>query len=105
MSLPFIFPNDNSSGRLTEICSFRKSGISSSEFDEIFAGITKTVADFPISRQNIVGSQMEDPEICVLIADWTSAAEKDVFEPGEQYQSVKPAFGKLVHATSPDFAW
>lgn len=40
------------------------------------------VAKFPISRQNQSGIQEEDPEIFVLVADWTSAEEKDVFEPG-----------------------
>lgn len=39
-----------------------------------------------------------------MVADWTSAAEKDVFEPGEQYQSVKPHFGKIIDGVNPTFA-
>lgn len=39
-----------------------------------------------------------------MVADWTSAAEKDVFEPGEQYQSVKPHFGKFIDGENPTFA-
>ena len=93
------------------------------QVSDVFAGIMKKVGDFPISRHNVIGTQQEDRQIAVLVADWTSAEEKDKFEPGqlskkydrsidyelihpgEQYQSVKPAFGKLVHATNPDFAW
>lgn len=39
-----------------------------------------------------------------MVADWTSAAEKDIFEPGEQYQSVKPHFGKIIDGENPTFA-
>lgn len=38
---------------------------------------------FPISRQSALLEQFNDPEIAVLVADWTSAEEKDQFEPGE----------------------
>lgn len=41
------------------------------------------VRKFPISSQNILGYQIEDSQIAVLIADWTSAEEKDKFEPGQ----------------------
>lgn len=40
------------------------------------------VRGFPISLQNILGYQVEDSQIAVLIADWKSAEEKDEFEPG-----------------------
>lgn len=45
--------------------------------------------DFPISRQNLVGFQREDAQIAVLIADWTSAEEKDKFEPGTGSRNYK----------------
>jgi hypothetical protein len=38
-----------------------------------------------------------------MVADWASAAEKDKFEPGEQYQSVKPHFGKIIDGANPTF--
>jgi hypothetical protein len=41
-----------------------------------------TVSTFPISRQSLSGTQIEDPGVFVMVADWTSAEEKDVFEPG-----------------------
>jgi hypothetical protein len=91
----------------------------------------KIASAFPISRQSLAGAQKDDPEIIFMIADWTSAAEKDEFEPGmtprcsdrpqddeleqladaglrglgERYQSIKPAFGKLIHPENPSFAW
>lgn len=40
-----------------------------------------------------------------MVGDWTSAAEKDEFEPGERYQSIKPAFGELIDAENHEFAW
>ncbi len=40
---------------------------------------------FPIARQNALGTQVEDSTIAVLFADWTSAEEKDIFEPGSSF--------------------
>lgn len=62
------------------------------------------MAQFPISRQGIIGVQAQDQQVAAMVADWTSAAEKDVFEPGEQYQSVKPHFGKIIDGINPSFA-
>ncbi len=38
---------------------------------------------FPISRQSMYGSLVEDESMFLLLADWTSAEEKDKFEPGK----------------------
>jgi hypothetical protein len=38
---------------------------------------------FPISRQSLYGRKIDQQDISVLIADWTSAEEKDIFEPGK----------------------
>lgn len=53
------------------------------QFYETLDTIMETMGDFPISRQNLLGFQGEDSQIAVLIADWTSAEEKDKFEPGK----------------------
>jgi hypothetical protein len=110
MSLPIIFPKVDGPGRLTEICSFRRSGISTErvgkstivlcilpmemnlqswlttytllQYDEVFNGIQNITSQFPISRQSLVGTMKDDESMSTLIVDWTSAEEKDVFEPG-----------------------
>lgn len=41
------------------------------------------MSTFPISRRSILAMKIGDPGIAVLIADWTSAEEKDRFEPGK----------------------
>jgi hypothetical protein len=64
-----------------------------------------SMAEFPISRKSILANQIEDPDIRVLIADWTSAQEKDVFEPGERYQGLKPNFVTLMNTENASFAW
>ncbi|CAK7237600.1 hypothetical protein SBRCBS47491_010037 [Sporothrix bragantina] len=104
MSFPITYPVVDGPGRLSEICTFRKSAISQEEFDSIYGEITKSVAKFPISRQGILAVQTHDRQVVAMVADWTSAAEKDVFEPGEQYQSVKPHFGKIIDGANPTFA-
>ncbi|PMD13436.1 hypothetical protein NA56DRAFT_755743 [Hyaloscypha hepaticicola] len=104
MPFPIVFPSQNGPGRLLELCSFRRSKISESRYDEVFDGITVITSTFPISRQSLYGRKIDQPDISVLIADWTSAEEKDVFEPGEQYQSIKPAFGELISPENTDFA-
>lgn len=53
----------------------------------------------------MLGTVQDDPQIAFLLVDWTSAEEKDVFEPGERYQSLKPGFAKLIDASNPAFAW
>ncbi|CAK7201578.1 hypothetical protein SEUCBS139899_004284 [Sporothrix eucalyptigena] len=104
MSFPITYPAVDGPGRLTEICTFRKSAISKEEFDTVYAEITKAVAQFPISRQGILATQTNDRQVVAMVADWTSAAEKDAFEPGPQYQSVKPHFGKIIDGANPTFA-
>ncbi|ERS96914.1 uncharacterized protein SPSK_02738 [Sporothrix schenckii 1099-18] len=91
MAFPISYPVVDGPGRLTEICTFRSE-------------IATSVAKFPISRQGIVGVQTADRQVVAMLADWTSAAEKDQFEPGEQYQSVKPSFGKIIDGANPSFA-
>ncbi|KIH93769.1 hypothetical protein SPBR_09169 [Sporothrix brasiliensis 5110] len=91
MAFPISYPVVDGSGRLTEICTF-------------LSEIATSVAKFPISRQGIVGVQTADHQVVAMLADWTSAAEKDQFEPGEQYQSVKPGFGKIIDGANPSFA-
>jgi hypothetical protein len=83
MSLPFTWPQASSDGgRLLEIASFRKAKIDQSRFDKVFTDCIKVSSRFPISRQSLYGDQVQDPEIIVLVADWTSAEDKDKFEPG-----------------------
>ena len=55
----------------------------------------EAVKHFPIARQNIIGRQAEDEGIAVLIADWTSAAEKDEFEPG--LSTLKMSATVMIH--------
>lgn len=126
MSLPFTWPQiPSGKGRLLEIASFRKSKLDQSRFDQVFSDCMKISSKFPISRQSLYGDQTEDPEIIVLVADWTSADDKDIFEPGtcttqdvvkrrvpmlieclgDEYQSIKPAFGQLVSPENTDFQW
>ncbi|KAH8757055.1 hypothetical protein BGZ57DRAFT_908863 [Hyaloscypha finlandica] len=106
MAFPIIYPAVSGPGRLLEICSFRRSSIPESRYDEVFNGITAKSSQFPISRQTLSGrkTSKEERDITVLIADWTSAQEKDIFEPGPEYQGIKPAFGELVDAENPTFA-
>ncbi|CAK7229749.1 hypothetical protein SCUCBS95973_007333 [Sporothrix curviconia] len=104
MSFPITYPVVDGPGRLSEICTFRKAAIPKEEFDATYDQITSTVAKFPISRQGTLALQTHDREVVVMVADWTSAAEKDAFEPGEQYQAVKPHFGKIIDSENPTFA-
>ncbi|KEZ39849.1 hypothetical protein SAPIO_CDS8787 [Scedosporium apiospermum] len=103
MPFPIVYPKQDGPGRLLELCTFRKSSLPDKEWNEIFYDTTGISLTFPISRQSLYASQIEDPQIAVLIADWTSAEEKDIFEPSERYQSIKPAFGKLIDTTNPSF--
>jgi hypothetical protein len=83
MSLPFTWPQASpDGGRLLEIASFRKAKIDQSRFDKVFTDCMKVSSKFPISRQSLYGDQVQDPDIIVLVADWTSAEDKDKFEPG-----------------------
>ncbi|PMD60992.1 uncharacterized protein K444DRAFT_612260 [Hyaloscypha bicolor E] len=106
MAFPITYPAVSGPGRLLEICSFRRSSIPESRYDEVFNGITAKTSQFPIARQTLSGrkASKEERDITVLIADWTSADEKDIFEPGPEYQGIKPAFGELVNAGNPTFA-
>ena len=87
MPFPVVYPKVDGPGRLTELCTFRKSSIDPKEWDEIFNDTIGISLTFPIARQSSYASQIEDPQIAVLIADWTSAEEKDVFEPSRTTQS------------------
>jgi hypothetical protein len=83
MPFPFTWPQSSSDGgRLLEIASFRKAKIDQERFDKVFTDCMKVSSQFPISRQSLYGDQVQDPEIIVLVADWTSAEDKDEFEPG-----------------------
>ncbi|KAJ9611498.1 hypothetical protein H2200_004682 [Cladophialophora chaetospira] len=88
MAFPVVWPSSGGKGRLTEIASFRRSQIPDSRFQEVLADIMGKVARFPIANQNLYGHQVENPEVFVLVADWTSAEEKDVFEPDFQCHHV-----------------
>lgn len=57
---------------------------------------------FPISRQNIVGFQRDEAQIAVLIADWTSAEEKDKFEPGTGSRNCKSCIFCLTYLLRQD---
>lgn len=60
-----------------------------SQFYKTLDAVMEATSGFPISRQNLVGFQREDAQIAVLIADWTSAEEKDKFEPGKDNRNSK----------------
>jgi hypothetical protein len=57
------------------------------KFKEVFDGAMNITRTFPISRQVLSGRLVEDDSKSILVADWTSAEEKDVFEPGT-YQEI-----------------
>ncbi|KAK5308873.1 hypothetical protein LTR93_012337 [Exophiala xenobiotica] len=115
------YPNMDGPGRLTEICTFRKSSLSDPEFDEVLDGMLAKTKRFPIWRHSLVGPMVEEERKLVLLSDWTSAEEKALFETGmlktgtseyicsysvgEQYQSVKRAFGQMVDAADATFTW
>jgi hypothetical protein len=50
----------------------------------VFNAITAKTSKFHIARQFLSGrkSNKEERDITVMITDWTSAEEKDIFEPG-----------------------
>jgi hypothetical protein len=106
MPFPITHPADPSGpGRLIEVASFQKSSIPASKYDSVFDSCMKKVATYPIARQGLFGLMSHDSRMQVMLMDWTSAAEKDEFEPGEQYQSLKPIFGELIEPADAKFAW
>lgn len=81
MSLPLIFPKVDGPGRLLEIATFRRSQIPDSKFKETFDTVMRISSQLPILRQILVGGMSSGERMSVIIADWTSAEEKDVVEP------------------------
>ncbi|KAK5189619.1 hypothetical protein LTR99_006152 [Exophiala xenobiotica] len=104
MSLPIVYPAVRGPGRLLEICSFRKSEIPESKFQEIFRGLMQKISTFDVARQNSYGTKEEDKRQAVLVADWTSAEDKDVFAATEQFESVKPIFGQIINTKDANWA-
>ncbi|OCL13542.1 hypothetical protein AOQ84DRAFT_414431 [Glonium stellatum] len=90
-------------GRLLEIATFRRSQIPDSKFKETFDTVMRISSQLPILRQILVGGMSSGERMSVIIADWTSAEEKDVVEPTEAYQVVKAPFAKLVDTIDPSF--
>ncbi|KAF2094704.1 hypothetical protein NA57DRAFT_60123 [Rhizodiscina lignyota] len=103
MTFPFLHTADHGPGRLTEVATFKRSAITTERYNEVFESIAGIIFKFPVSRQLLIGSKAGEADISVLVGDWTSAEEKDEFEPGEQYQSVKPAFAELIDEKDPKF--
>ncbi|OQU94915.1 hypothetical protein CLAIMM_01197 [Cladophialophora immunda] len=104
MSLPIQYPAISGPGRLLEICSFRKSDILESKFQEIFSGLMQKISTFGIARQNSFGTKEGDERQAVLVADWTSAEDKDVFATSEDFESVKPIFGQIINVEDAKWA-
>lgn len=96
MPFPIVYPKQDGPGRLLELCTFRKSSLPDKEWNEIFYDTTGISLTFPISRQSLYASQIEDPQIAVLIADWTSAEEKDIFEPSKLRLLKRMAYQRLM---------
>lgn len=103
MSLPLMFPKVDGPGRLLEIATFRRSQTLDSKFKETFDSITGIFSHLPILRQILAGDMGSGERMSVIIVDWTSAEEKDVIEPTEAYQSMKPLFAELVDANDSSF--
>lgn len=97
---PISYPKVDGPGRLLELCSFHRSKITEErvsdelptlfiilivweKYDKVFNEISEITSKFPISRQSLTGKKQSTEQLMtVLIADWTSAEEKDLFEPG-----------------------
>lgn len=94
--MPIQYPTISGPGRLLEICSFRKGDIPESKvctsprqdydrlanvlkFQEIFSGLMQKISTFGIASQNLFGTDEGDECQAVLVADWISAEDKNVF--------------------------
>ncbi|KAK5453036.1 hypothetical protein LTS15_007185 [Exophiala xenobiotica] len=89
MSLPIVYPAVSSPGRLLEICSFRKTETPESKLEEIFKGLMQKISTFGVAVQNSYGTKEGDERQAVLVADWTSAEDKDVFAANHQRRGRK----------------
>jgi hypothetical protein len=57
------------------------------KFQEIFSGLMQKVSTFGVALQNSYGTKEGDERQAVLVADWTSAEDKDVFATSRSSQS------------------
>lgn len=97
-------PKNGGQGRLTEVATFRKSAVTEErvceefntvhknpitnrnidlKFSEVINNLLTYSSKFPVARGTFLGRMDHDPDMVVLVADWTSAEEKDEFEPSK----------------------